>query len=96
MRTVNEQLRVRYPERAERARRQRAEAIRLFCLECMGGSMPEVRRCVSPACFLYPFRFGGRRVTQGIGERAIGDSGASDAPGEPLRTALALATEAAE
>jgi hypothetical protein len=36
----------------------RAAAIRLFCLECMGGSTSEVLRCTSPDCALYPYRTG--------------------------------------
>lgn len=33
-------------------------AIRLNCLECMGGSSDEVKRCSAPRCALHPFRFG--------------------------------------
>jgi hypothetical protein len=33
-------------------------AIRLNCLECVGGSAKEVKRCDIPGCFLYGFRFG--------------------------------------
>lgn len=35
-----------------------AKAIRLFCLECCGGSSNEVKFCTAPNCVLYPFRFG--------------------------------------
>lgn len=33
------------------------KAIREQCLECVGNSY-EVKRCSSPRCTLYPFRFG--------------------------------------
>lgn len=36
----------------------RSSAIRLFCLECMGGNRAEVVKCSSPHCALFPFRFG--------------------------------------
>lgn len=32
------------------------DAIRLLCVDCCGGSMAEVRRCVSVTCPLFPFR----------------------------------------
>ena len=34
------------------------KAIRLFCLECCGGSSNEVKLCSAQKCALYPFRFG--------------------------------------
>ena len=34
----------------------RGEAIRKFCLECMGGSAYEVRLCTAPACPLFRYR----------------------------------------
>lgn len=33
------------------------KAIRLFCLDCCGGSSNEVKFCTAPNCALYPFRF---------------------------------------
>lgn len=33
-------------------------AIRLNCLDCMGGSGNEVKLCPSEQCPLYPYRFG--------------------------------------
>lgn len=33
-------------------------SIRRFCVECMGGSMPEVEKCTAPKCWLYPYRLG--------------------------------------
>ena len=37
----------------------RGHAIRNHCLECMGWeSSKAVGECVSPACWLYPWRFG--------------------------------------
>jgi hypothetical protein len=36
----------------------RGEAIRKFCLQCMGGSAYEVRMCTAPACPLFRYRLG--------------------------------------
>ena len=36
----------------------RAKAIRLFCIDCSGGSLKEVRLCPKIKCHLYPFRMG--------------------------------------
>lgn len=33
-------------------------AIRKFCIGCMGGNKAEVRKCTSPTCDLFVFRFG--------------------------------------
>lgn len=38
----------------------RKNAIRRFCLECMGGSVREVRLCTAPNCPLYPYRMGNK------------------------------------
>ena len=34
------------------------KAIRLFCLDCCGGSSNDVKICSAAKCALYPFRFG--------------------------------------
>lgn len=36
----------------------RGEAIRKFCLQCMGDSAYEVRLCTAPACPLFRYRLG--------------------------------------
>ena len=59
---VGNELRKRKPKMAERAKTMRSAAIRLFCLECMGGNAAEVRRCTAIACFLWPYRTGRKRV----------------------------------
>lgn len=52
------------PERYERlyklamTGRRRAEAIRMFCIECMGYQSAEVPRCTDPHCPLYLYRMG--------------------------------------
>ena len=52
-----EVLKERYRKRAERAARgQRAEAIRLKCLDCVCWNQGEVRRCEITSCSLHPFR----------------------------------------
>jgi len=42
----------------ETSRKTPVKAIRLYCLDCSGGSSKEVELCVMPHCALYPFRFG--------------------------------------
>ena len=39
-------------------KRNPVKAIRLFCIECMGGSFEEVKNCSSQKCAIYPFRLG--------------------------------------
>ena len=34
------------------------KAIRAKCLDCVGGSSPEVKSCKMPGCTLHPYRFG--------------------------------------
>jgi hypothetical protein len=52
-------------------------AIRLFCLECVGGSALDVRNCTAPECPLLNFRMGRgfRHIKNGspIGETDITD-----------------------
>lgn len=43
-----------------------AKAIRIFCLECCGGSPGEVKQCVSKTCALHAFRFGKNPYTKRI------------------------------
>lgn len=59
MKTFKEELRSRYPKtHASAANGSRKAAIRLQCLECVGGLSQQVRDCTSKDCFLYPFRTG--------------------------------------
>ena len=46
--------------RALASPRSRNLAIRAFCIECVGGSLKDVRECVCLGCSLYPFRPGGK------------------------------------
>lgn len=36
----------------------RREAIRNFCMECMGYQMAEIKKCTAKECWLYPWRLG--------------------------------------
>lgn len=38
----------------------KGEAIRLFCLQCMGGSESEVINCTVKDCPLYKYRLGAK------------------------------------
>lgn len=54
MKTLRDELRAKYPERAARASKSAKSAIRLFCIECCGGEAGEARRCQVRNCFLWP------------------------------------------
>ena len=43
------------------------KAIRAKCLDCSGESAFEVRRCPIQSCPLWPYRFGKRPTTAGLG-----------------------------
>lgn len=56
---------VRNIERAAVAARKtgaRADAIRAFCVSCVGGNLADVKECCCPPCPLYRFRMGRRAV----------------------------------
>jgi hypothetical protein len=52
------QLKAQYPSLTKLAERSPLRAIRLFCLQCMGGNSTEVGRCAVTNCPLYIFRYG--------------------------------------
>jgi len=64
-------IRAKLPKMALRAQTKPLPAIRLFCLECMGGQGSEVRSCDTTECPLHPFR---------LGSRPKRDKGATKAP----------------
>lgn len=45
----------------------RGQAIRKFFLECMGGSVHEVRLCTAPKCPLFRYRLGHEKKDETIG-----------------------------
>jgi hypothetical protein len=47
-------------------------AIRAKCLECSGGSVPEVRLCGMQDCPLWPYRMGRNPQRAGLGGHVIG------------------------
>ena len=59
-----DELRVKYRglDKRERSGSPRA-AIRLFCIECMGGALYAVEGCTATRCPLYRHRSGHRPVT---------------------------------
>lgn len=63
--TVLAKLRRTYPGLAQRAEKWPTKAIRLFCLDCMGGSAKCVNECEASSCPLHPFRFGTRHRRRG-------------------------------
>jgi len=53
------------------AKRNPIKVIRAFCLSCMGGNAAEVRRCTSPGCKLFPYRFGSNPFSGRRGPAAL-------------------------
>lgn len=77
MKTLRDEIRVKYPERAARAAKSAKSAIRLFCIECCGGDAGEARRCQVTDCFLWPHvkawrdQFASRAETASADERQM-------------------------
>lgn len=57
MKTLRDEIRARFPGLAVRANQQRLAAIKLHCVECMGGSIRDARSCETRECFLWPVAF---------------------------------------
>ena len=75
------ELRRKHPILADRATRGRAAAVRLFCLECMGGQRSGPAVCGVSDCALYPFRTGHFGVQEAREEATrCGDSPAPEVP----------------
>ncbi len=51
-----DELREKYPGLAKKEKTSRAAAMRLFCLECTGGSGAGVKKCTALKCTLWPWR----------------------------------------
>jgi hypothetical protein len=52
-----EEIKRRYPKTVARAQSgSRAAAMKLQCVECMGGDLGEVYACTDKGCWLFPFR----------------------------------------
>lgn len=58
MEKLLDEIKRQHPNLAKQAERYPLKAIRLFCLECVGGVNSEVRRCSVEDCPLFRFRFG--------------------------------------
>lgn len=54
--TFGEEVRRKYPTMVARARENRIAGIRMFCIECMGGSRSDAVNCTKDDCFLWPHR----------------------------------------
>ncbi len=59
------------------------KAIRLFCIECMGYSLPDIPKCTAPLCPLHPYRMGnahtGRKGNAAALQRAKSEQGGTPA-----------------
>lgn len=53
---IRDELARKLPKAFERAKTSPKTAIRLFCVECMGGSTREAKACETRTCFLWPHR----------------------------------------
>jgi len=60
--------------RERAANGSRAAAIRLFCIECQGGSLPGVKACAAFQCFLWPYRMGRGSQVRRQGSGGDGES----------------------
>ena len=58
--TFRDELRAKLPKTTAAAANgtSRKSAIKLFCLECIGGRLQDVRDCTDHGCALYPYRPG--------------------------------------
>ena len=57
-RTAHDEVAARFPEMTARATTgSKAAAIKLFCIECMGGERAEAARCESRTCWLWPHTY---------------------------------------
>jgi hypothetical protein len=54
--SMRDELAAKLPKAVERAKTSPKTAIRLFCVECMGGSVREAKTCANNQCFLWPHR----------------------------------------
>jgi hypothetical protein len=50
------EMAVKYPAMVAKAKSSRLVAVRLFCVECMGGSRNDAKGCETTGCFLWPHR----------------------------------------
>jgi len=62
MATVQAELAERWPEKVRRARKSRAAAVELFCVECFGGDAHSARRCENEGWYLWPHAFKTQRA----------------------------------
>jgi len=53
---VREELKRKYPTAWAKRNKSRECAIRLFCLECVGVNISEVKQCTDKTCPLYTWR----------------------------------------
>lgn len=51
--TMRDEIRTRLPKAAAAAVKSRSTAVRLFCVECMGGQAKDARNCAERDCFLW-------------------------------------------
>jgi len=69
--TIRDELARKLPRSVERYTRSRPTAIRLFCIECMGGSAIDAGTCAERSCFLWPHGPAGRKERKAL--RLVGD-----------------------
>jgi len=60
--SIKDEIAKKYPALASALQRSKAAAIKLACVECMGGSGREARNCTQQDCYLWPHAWRSRRV----------------------------------
>jgi len=61
--TLREEMDKKNPRLAELALKRKSTAIRLFCVECVGGSIPDAKHCQTRECRLWPHAYAKWRQT---------------------------------
>lgn len=64
--TERDRIRALFPVAAANALTRRAAAVRLYCVECMGGSVRDASTCEARDCFLWPHAY--KRKRQGAAQ----------------------------
>lgn len=62
MATERDAMTNRWPVAAARAKTSRPTAVRLHCVECMGGSVRDAATCTERACWLWPHAYRKQRA----------------------------------
>lgn len=62
--TVREEMLVKYPSLVARSKTSRPAAIKLMCIECMGGSYSDAKECTTKDCAIWPHSIAARALNK--------------------------------